>query len=124
MASVMIAARLRLLLAYGRERPQPECRAAPKVCPLLSCAGGRGRRRRQPPELKWSALLVNSKHWQALIHYRVYQLDTAGHILAGHSIVCRSDAEAMGAARRFAEQAAAVEVWESARRVGRLRQRQ
>ena len=61
---------------------------------------------------------------QALIHYRVYQLDTAGHILAGHSIVCRSDAEAMGAARRFAEQAAAVEVWESARRVGRLRQRQ
>ena len=57
-------------------------------------------------------------------HYRVYQLDTAGHILAGHSIVCRSDAEAMDAACRFAEQAAAVEVWESARRVGCLRQRQ
>ena len=61
---------------------------------------------------------------QALIHYRIYQLDTAGHILAGHSIVCRSDAEAMGAACRFAEQAVAVEVWESARRVGCLRQRQ
>ena len=35
-----------------------------------------------------------------------------------------SDAEAMGAACRFAEQAVAVEVWESARRVGCLRQRQ
>ena len=23
-------------------------------------------------------------------HYRIYQLDTADHILAGHSIVCRS----------------------------------
>ena len=57
---------------------------------------------------------------QALIHYRVYQLDTAGHILAGHSIVCRSEAEAMGAACRFAEQAAAVEVWEGTRRIGCL----
>jgi hypothetical protein len=53
-------------------------------------------------------------------HYRIYQLDTADHILAGHSIVCRSDAEAMDAACRFAEQAIAIEVWESARRVGRL----
>jgi len=53
-------------------------------------------------------------------HYRIYQLDTADHILAGHSIVCRSDAEAMDAACRFAEQAVAIEVWESARRVGRL----
>ena len=53
-------------------------------------------------------------------HYRIYQLDTADHILAGHSIVCQSDAEAMDAACRFAEQAAAVEVWESTRRVACL----
>ena len=53
-------------------------------------------------------------------HYRIYQLDSAGHILAGHSIVCQSDAEAMDAACRFAEQAAAVEVWEGTRRIGCL----
>jgi len=53
----------------------------------------------------------------ALIPYRIYQLDTGGHVLAGHSIVCRSDAEAMDAACRFAKQAATIEVWESARRV-------
>jgi hypothetical protein len=53
-------------------------------------------------------------------HYRIYQLDTADHILAGHSIVCRSDAEAMDAACRLAEQAAAVEVWEGTRRIGCL----
>ena len=53
-------------------------------------------------------------------HYRIYQLDTAGHILTGHSVVCRSDAEAMDAACGFAKQAAAVEVWESTRRVGCL----
>ena len=57
---------------------------------------------------------------KAMIHYRIYQLDTADHILAGHSIVCRSDAEALDAASRFAEQAATVEVWEGTRRVGCL----
>jgi hypothetical protein len=55
-----------------------------------------------------------------MIHYRIYQLDAADHILASHSIVCRSDAEALDAASRFAEQAAAVEVWEGTRRVGCL----
>jgi hypothetical protein len=53
-------------------------------------------------------------------HYRIYQLDTADHIMAGHSLVCGSDAEAMDAACRFAEQAASVEVWQSTRRVGCL----
>jgi len=53
-------------------------------------------------------------------HYRIYQLDTADHIMAGHSLVCGSDAEAMDAACRFAEQAASVEVWQSARRVASL----
>ena len=53
-------------------------------------------------------------------HYRIYQLDTTDHIMAGHSIVCRSDAEAMDAACRFAALAAVVEVWESTRRVASL----
>ena len=45
------------------------------------------------------------------------RLDSLDQILDGFSIVCRSDAAAIVAACRFEERAAAVEVWEHARRV-------
>jgi hypothetical protein len=54
-------------------------------------------------------------------HYRLYKLDPLGSILAGHSHVCGSDAEALrAAAHRQADWRAAVEVWEGTRRVARL----
>jgi len=56
----------------------------------------------------------------AMAHYRVYELDSADHVLNGYSVVCRSDAAAMAAACKITECAAAVEVWESARCVAHL----
>ena len=57
----------------------------------------------------------------AMAHYRIYEVDSAGHILAGYSVMCRSDPAALAAARNLGEKhAAAVEVWESARCVAHL----
>jgi hypothetical protein len=56
----------------------------------------------------------------AMPHYRVYELDSADHIVNGYSVVCRSDAAAIAAACKITECAAAVEVWESARLVAHL----
>jgi hypothetical protein len=54
-------------------------------------------------------------------HYRIYELDPADHIVDGYSVVCRSDSAALVMASKGAENfAAAVEVWESSRRVARL----
>jgi hypothetical protein len=54
-------------------------------------------------------------------HYRIYELDPAGHIVDGYSVMCRSDAAALAMASKGAENwAAAVEVWESTRHVARL----
>lgn len=53
--------------------------------------------------------------------YRIYELDHADHIVDGYSVVCRSDTAALAVASNGAEnRAAAVEVWESRRHVGRL----
>jgi hypothetical protein len=56
----------------------------------------------------------------AMAHYRIYELDTADHILDRYSVMCRSDAAAIVAACKPGERVAAVEVWESARRVAHL----
>ena len=32
----------------------------------------------------------------AMAHYRIYELDSADHILDGYSVVCRSDGAAVG----------------------------
>ena len=53
--------------------------------------------------------------------YCIYQLDPSDHILASHSFECRSDAAATQAALRLIDWTAAVEVWESYRRVVRLK---
>ena len=54
-----------------------------------------------------------------MAEYRLYQLDAADHIVAGHSVLCISDRAALAAARRLAEHAsAAVEVWQSTRCLG------
>ena len=55
-----------------------------------------------------------------MTHYRIYKLDPAGHIVAGHSVLCLSDASAMALAGKFVDRAAAVEVWEHDRPVGRV----
>ena len=46
-------------------------------------------------------------------HYRFYELDPSGHIMAGYSVECGSDADAMRVARTLLERAAVVEVWKS-----------
>ena len=46
-------------------------------------------------------------------HYRFYELDPSDHIMAGYSVECGSDADAMRAARTLLERAAGVEVWKS-----------
>ena len=56
----------------------------------------------------------------AMGHYRIYELDSADHIVNDYSVVCRSDAAAMAVACKITESAAAVEVWESARCVAYL----
>lgn len=56
----------------------------------------------------------------AMGHYRIYELDSADHIVNDYSLVCRSDAAAMAAACKITESAAVVEVWESARCVAHL----
>jgi hypothetical protein len=54
-------------------------------------------------------------------HYRINELDTADRVVDGYSVMCRSDAAAPAMASKGAEDhAAAVEVWESTRRVARL----
>jgi hypothetical protein len=56
----------------------------------------------------------------AFAHYRVYELDPADHIVDGYSVICRSDSAALAMASKEAEaRAAAVEVWQSGRRVAR-----
>jgi hypothetical protein len=54
----------------------------------------------------------------AMAEYRLYQLDAADHIVAGYSVLCISDRAALAAARRLAERAPAVEVWQHTRCLG------
>jgi hypothetical protein len=53
-----------------------------------------------------------------MAEYRLYQLDAADHIVAGYSVLCFSDRAALAAARRLAERAPAVEVWQHTRCLG------
>jgi hypothetical protein len=53
-----------------------------------------------------------------MAEYRLYQLDAADHIVAGYSVHCISDHAALAAARRLAERATAVEVWQKTRCLG------
>ena len=53
-----------------------------------------------------------------MAEYRLYQLDAADHFVAGYSVHCVSDRAAMAAARRLAERAPAVEVWQNTRCLG------
>jgi hypothetical protein len=53
-----------------------------------------------------------------MAEYRLYQLDAADHIVAGYSVHCISDHAALAAARRLAERAIAVEVWQHTRYLG------
>ncbi len=54
-------------------------------------------------------------------HYRIYELDSANHVVDGYSVMCRSDAAALAMASKGAENCVvAVEVWESTRHVARL----
>jgi hypothetical protein len=57
-----------------------------------------------------------------LARYRIFELDTAGRLMdGGYSVMCRSDTAALALACTGAEdRAAAVEVWESGRRIARL----
>ena len=56
-----------------------------------------------------------------MAQYRLYQLDAADHIVAGFSVHCISDRAALAAARRLAERATAVEVWQNTRCLGSVR---
>ena len=56
-----------------------------------------------------------------MAEYRLYQLDAAEHIVAGFSVHCISDRAALAAARRLAQRAAAVEVWQNTRCLGSVR---
>jgi hypothetical protein len=53
-------------------------------------------------------------------HYRFYELGPTGHITAGYSVDCISDADAMRAACRLLQRAPVVEIWEHTRRVAHL----
>ncbi len=53
-------------------------------------------------------------------HYRFYEIDPYDHITVGYSVECRSDTDALRAARTLLERAAAVEVWKSNNRVAHL----
>ena len=53
-------------------------------------------------------------------HYRFYELDPSDHIMAGYSVECGSDADAMRAAHTLLERAAGVEVWKSTNCVAHL----
>ena len=46
-------------------------------------------------------------------HYRFYEIDPYDQITVGYSVECRSDTDALRAARTLLERAAAVEVWKS-----------
>jgi hypothetical protein len=56
-----------------------------------------------------------------MAEYRLYQLDAADHIVAGYNVHCISDRAALAAARRLAQRAAAVEVWQKTRCLGSVR---
>ena len=56
--------------------------------------------------------------------YRVFMLGKDDHIIASRVIDCSSDGEAMARAPDFDGIHKAVEVWELARRVGRIDLRQ
>jgi hypothetical protein len=82
-----------------------------------------GSKRRSAQTDLWSARCSAGGDSQGIIvgHYRIYELDPANHILDGYSVVCRSDTAALAMASKGAENhAAAVEMWESNRRVARL----
>jgi hypothetical protein len=53
-------------------------------------------------------------------HYRFYKLDPSDHIMAGYSVECGSDDEAMRAARTLLERAVGVEVWKNSNCVAHL----
>ena len=61
-----------------------------------------------------------AERFQAMGHYRIYQLDPSDHITAGFSVECGSDTAAMRAARTLLERSAGVEVWKSANRLAHL----
>jgi hypothetical protein len=56
----------------------------------------------------------------AMVHYRIYELDSVDQILDEFSVVCRSDAAAIVAACQLEERAAAVEVWARSHCIARL----
>ncbi len=54
-------------------------------------------------------------------HYRAYTLDRNGRIRAPHNLDCPTDADALEyAADLSGEKEASVEVWQGARRIGRV----
>ena len=53
-----------------------------------------------------------------LAHYRIYQLDGAGHITRATDRECAGDEEARAAARVALRVGTRGEVWQGARRVG------
>jgi hypothetical protein len=56
-----------------------------------------------------------------LAHYRIFELDSADRLMDGYSVMCRSDTAALAmACHGAAGRAAAVEVWESGRRIAHL----
>jgi hypothetical protein len=56
----------------------------------------------------------------AMVHYRIYELDSVDQILDEYSVVCRSDVAATVAVCQLEERAAAVEVWARAHCIARL----
>jgi hypothetical protein len=54
--------------------------------------------------------------------YRLYELDDGDHVLKAHSLEFTGDAEAMAAARARAG-VRALELWQGARRIGRIEPR-
>ena len=71
---------------------------------------------RQQQRLATKRLL---ERYRDMTHYRIYQLDRSNHITAGYSVECEADADAWQTAG--ANPATAVEVWQGAGRIGRLR---
>lgn len=55
-------------------------------------------------------------------HYRIYALDTAGHIVSGHDALCGDDQEARRTALGLLEAGRDGEIWNGRRRVGRVNQ--
>jgi hypothetical protein len=93
-------------LRCGRLSPRRRTEALPlrQTCRRIIAAGNQGGCRTFP----------------SMAEYRVYELDSSGHIAAGYSVECGSDAMAIQAAGRLLARAAGVEVWERVRCVGHL----